>query len=81
MRSVESSCAIRPARATSLVPEAGPSHATAAPPKIKFISAPIEMGAQDATAWLNMPPGADEPWQVDPLDAFTERGRPAEENS
>lgn len=42
----------------------------------EFIAALIEMGAQDAEAWLNAPPGADEPWQIDPLDAFTQTGRP-----
>ncbi|MGA9876656.1 MAG: patatin-like phospholipase family protein [Solirubrobacteraceae bacterium] len=46
----------------------------------EFISALIEMGAQDATAWLNMSPGIDEPWQVDPLDALNDSGRPAKAN-
>lgn len=35
-----------------------------------FIAALIEMGAQDATAWLNAPPGVEEPWRTDPLDAL-----------
>lgn len=41
----------------------------------EFITALIDMGAQDAEAWLSAPPGADEPWQTDPLDAFTQTGR------
>lgn len=45
---------------------------------VVFIAALIDMGAQDAEAWLNAPPGAGEPWQTDPLDAFTQTGRPAD---
>lgn len=30
----------------------------------------IRMGAEDARAWLDAPPGPEEPWQVDPLEAF-----------
>ena len=41
----------------------------------EFISGLIEMGERDANAWLNAPPGPSEPWQLDPLDAFTETGR------
>jgi NTE family protein len=41
----------------------------------EFIGALIEMGERDANAWLNAPPGPSEPWQLDPLDAFTETGR------
>lgn len=44
----------------------------------EFIAALIEMGAQDAQAWLDAPPGPDEIWQTDPLDAFTRTGRPAD---
>jgi NTE family protein len=36
----------------------------------EFIEALIEMGVADAHAWLHAPPGPDQPWQVDPLDAF-----------
>jgi NTE family protein len=41
----------------------------------EFISGLIEMGERDANAWLNAAPGPGEPWQLDPLDAFTETGR------
>ncbi len=41
----------------------------------EFIGELIEMGERDANAWLNAPPGPSEPWQLDPLDAFTETGR------
>lgn len=41
----------------------------------RFTSGLIEMGEHDANAWLNAPPGPDQPWQLDPLDAFTETGR------
>lgn len=41
----------------------------------EFISGLIEMGERDANAWLNAAPGPSEPWQLDPLDAFTETGR------
>jgi NTE family protein len=41
----------------------------------EFISELIEMGERDASAWLNAPPGPGDPWQLDPLDAFTETGR------
>jgi NTE family protein len=42
----------------------------------EFIQAMIKMGRADARAWLQAPPGPDEPWQVEPLDAFTKTGRP-----
>jgi hypothetical protein len=29
------------------------------------------MGARDARRWLRADPGPDDPWQVEPLDAFT----------
>jgi NTE family protein len=45
----------------------------------EFITALIDMGAQDANAWLDAPPGRGDPWQLDPLDVFTETGRPARE--
>jgi NTE family protein len=41
----------------------------------EFIDGLIEMGERDANAWLSAPPGPSEPWQLDPLDAFTETGR------
>lgn len=46
----------------------------------EFIGGLIEMGECDANAWLNAPPGPGEPWQLDPLDAFTETGRLAQIN-
>jgi NTE family protein len=41
----------------------------------QFVKALIEMGRKDAEAWLKAPPGPGEPWQVEPLDAFTQSGR------
>jgi NTE family protein len=41
----------------------------------EFIEQLIEMGAKDANAWLNATPGRTEPWQTEPLDAFSESGR------
>lgn len=41
----------------------------------EFTSGLIEMGERAANAWLNAPPDPSEPWQLDPLDAFTETGR------
>ncbi|MGH2865865.1 MAG: patatin-like phospholipase family protein, partial [Solirubrobacteraceae bacterium] len=41
----------------------------------EFIGALIEMGAQDANAWLDAAPGRKEPWQVDPLDILSQTGR------
>lgn len=41
----------------------------------QFIGALIEMGERDANAWLDADPGPSEPWQLDPLDAFTQTGR------
>ena len=29
------------------------------------------MGQADARRWLNAAPGPDEPWQIEPLEAFT----------
>ena len=29
------------------------------------------MGARDARRWLRAAPGPDDPWQIEPLDAFT----------
>jgi NTE family protein len=43
----------------------------------EFIRELIEMGERDAQAWLHAPPGLSEPWQVEPLDAFTQTGRAA----
>jgi NTE family protein len=42
----------------------------------EFIQALIRMGRADARAWLQAPPGIEEPWQVEPLDAFSVTGRP-----
>jgi NTE family protein len=36
----------------------------------EFIRALIEMGRRDAQAWLEAPPGAEEPWQLEPLEAL-----------
>jgi NTE family protein len=36
----------------------------------EFIGELIEMGRRDARAWLDAPPGPDEPWQLEPLDAL-----------
>jgi NTE family protein len=41
----------------------------------EFIDGLIEMGKRDANAWLKAAPGPSEPWQTDPLDAFTQTGR------
>ena len=43
----------------------------------EFIGGLIEMGEHDARAWLEAPPGVSEPWQIEPLDAFTQTGRAA----
>jgi NTE family protein len=40
-----------------------------------FIDGLIEMGERDAHAWLNALPGPSEPWQLEPLDAFSQTGR------
>jgi hypothetical protein len=29
------------------------------------------MGQEDARRWLNAAPGIDDPWQIEPLEAFT----------
>jgi NTE family protein len=36
----------------------------------EFIEELIKMGQGDARRWLNSAPGADDPWQIEPLDAF-----------
>jgi NTE family protein len=41
----------------------------------EFIEELIAMGRKDADAWLQAPPGPSEPWQIEPLDAFSETGR------
>ena len=41
----------------------------------EFIEALIDLGRADAARWLNAPPGADEPWQLEPLDVFVESAR------
>jgi NTE family protein len=42
----------------------------------EFIEALIELGRADATRWLEAPPGPEQPWQLEPLDAFIEASRP-----
>ncbi len=37
----------------------------------EFIEELIRMGQRDARRWLKAAPGPDQPWQVEPLDAFT----------
>jgi NTE family protein len=37
----------------------------------EFIQELIAMGRADARRWLHSPPGPDQPWQVEPLEAFT----------
>lgn len=37
----------------------------------EFIEELISMGQRDARRWLKADPGPDQPWQVEPLDAFT----------
>jgi NTE family protein len=37
----------------------------------EFIEELIRMGARDARRWLRADPGPDDPWQIEPLDAFT----------
>jgi NTE family protein len=37
----------------------------------EFIEELILMGQEDARRWLDAPPGPDDPWQVEPLEAFT----------
>jgi NTE family protein len=39
----------------------------------EFIEELIRMGQQDARRWLEAPPGEDDPWQIEPLEAFTRR--------
>jgi NTE family protein len=38
----------------------------------EFIEALIDLGRADAARWLDAPPGAGAPWQVNPLDVFVE---------
>jgi NTE family protein len=38
----------------------------------EFIDALIELGRSDADHWLRLPPGPEEPWQIEPLQAFVE---------
>jgi NTE family protein len=38
----------------------------------EFIEALIELGRSDAERWLRLPPGPEEPWRVEPLQAFIE---------
>jgi NTE family protein len=40
-----------------------------------FIQGMIKMGRRDANSWLKASPGPDEPWQLEPLDAFSQAGR------
>ena len=37
----------------------------------EFIEELIRMGQRDARRWLRVGPGPDDPWQIEPLDAFT----------
>jgi NTE family protein len=39
----------------------------------EFIEELIEMGKRDARRWLDSPPGREDPWQIEPLEAFTAR--------
>ena len=41
----------------------------------EFIERLIELGRADATRWLQAPPGPEQPWQLEPLDAFIEANR------
>jgi NTE family protein len=38
----------------------------------EFVDALIELGRKDAERRLRLPPGPEEPWQVEPLQAFVE---------
>jgi hypothetical protein len=40
----------------------------------EFIDELIRMGQRDARRWLKADPGPDQPWQIEPLDAFTRHG-------
>jgi NTE family protein len=40
----------------------------------EFIEELIKMGQADARRWLNAAPGPADPWQVEPLEAFTRSG-------
>lgn len=42
----------------------------------EFISELMAMGARDARAWLDAPPGREEPWQLEPLDVLVEAEPP-----
>jgi NTE family protein len=37
----------------------------------EFVEELIRMGQRDARRWLKAAPGPDQPWQIQPLDAFT----------
>jgi NTE family protein len=39
----------------------------------EFVEELIEMGKRDARKWLDSAPGPEDPWQVEPLEAFTRR--------
>jgi NTE family protein len=39
----------------------------------EFIEELIRMGQRDARRWLRSAPGPDDPWQIEPLDAFTRK--------
>ena len=41
----------------------------------EFINGLVEMGRNDARAWLDAPPGPSEPWQLEPLEALTRATR------
>jgi NTE family protein len=40
----------------------------------EFVEELIRMGQADARRWLNSGPGPEEPWQIEPLEAFTRSG-------
>jgi NTE family protein len=42
----------------------------------EFIEALIDLGREDATRWLDAPPGREQPWQTEPLDAFVDSSQP-----
>ena len=41
----------------------------------EFIMGLVEMGRNDARAWLDAPPGPSEPWQLEPLEALARATR------
>lgn len=41
----------------------------------EFLSELTAMGTRDARLWLDHGPAADDPWQLEPLKAFTDSDR------